>query len=88
MGNADGLCQLPVEEAPYVVPLPGDVVLTMETLADTGSPVTVTSIRTATARDCVLFKVREMVLKGWPLGNYKVYNWGRSFNHTSKKLWN
>ena len=38
MGNADGLSQLPVEEAPDVVPLPGDVVLMMETLADTDSP--------------------------------------------------
>ena len=40
MGNADGLSRLPVEEAPDVVPLPRDVVLMMETLADTDSPVT------------------------------------------------
>eukprot|EP00731_Ephydatia_muelleri_P020722 Em0013g449a len=37
MGNADGLSQLPVEEAPDVVPLPGDVILMRETLADTDS---------------------------------------------------
>ena len=69
------------QEAPDVVPLPGDVVLMMETLADTGSPVTVTSIRTATARDGVLSKVRDMVLKGWPLG--KVL--GQEFQPYSKK---
>eukprot|EP00731_Ephydatia_muelleri_P025722 Em0017g805a len=63
MGNADGLSRLPVEEAPDVVPLPRDVVLMMETLADRDSPVTLTTIRTATARDCVLSKVQEMVLK-------------------------
>ena len=57
MANADGLSRLPVEEAPDVVPLPGDVVLMMETLADTGSPVMVASIRTATARDGALSKV-------------------------------
>ena len=73
-----------MEEAPDVVPLPRDVVLMMETLADRDSPVTLTTIRTATARDCVLSKVQEMVLKGWPLEKY----WGRSFNCTAKKLWN
>ena len=31
-GNADGLSRLPVEEAPEVVPLPGDLVLMMEAL--------------------------------------------------------
>ena len=45
---------------PNVVPLPGDLVLLMEALAETDSPVTVTTIRSATTRDGVLSKVREL----------------------------
>ena len=80
-GNADGLSRLPVEEAPEVVPLPGDLVLMMEALADTDSPVTVTTIRSATARDNVLSKVRELIIKGWPAG--KVL--GQEFEQYSRK---
>ena len=80
-GNADGLSRLPVEEAPEVVPLPGDLVLMMGALANTDSPVTVTTIRSATARDSVLSKVHELVIKGWPPG--KVL--GQELEHYSRK---
>ena len=43
--NADGLCRLPVEEAPKEVFLPGDMVLTLGVLLNEDSSVTVTSIR-------------------------------------------
>ena len=71
-----------MEEAPEVVPLPGD--LMMEALADTDSPVTVTTIRSATARDSLLSKVRDMVIKGWPPA--KVL--GQEFNNSVGKPWN
>ena len=68
-----------VDFAPEVVPLPGD--LMMEALADTDSPVTVTTIRSATARDSLLSKVRDMVIKGWPPA--KVL--GQEFEQFSRK---
>ena len=53
----------------------------MEALADTDSPVTVTTIRSATARDNVLSKVRELIIKGWPAGNVL----GQEFEQYSRK---
>ena len=59
MGNADGLSRLPVEEAPDVVPLPGDVVLMMETLADTDSPGHDLSTNSNCQRLCVVYGSRD-----------------------------
>ena len=50
-----------MEEAPNIVPLPGDLVLMMEALAEETD-----TIRSATTRDGVLSMVHELVMKGWP----------------------
>ena len=66
-----------------LVPLPEDVVLIMEALADTDSLVTVTSIRSATARDSVLSKVHELVIRG----DHQAKFWVRSLSKTVEKPW-
>ena len=62
-GNADTLSHLPLPESTGTVPVPGELVLLMDTLAYT--PVNATQIRQWTARDPLVSQVREMVLQGW-----------------------
>lgn len=62
-GNADLLSRLPLPEAPKEVPIPGETVLSLETLQI--SPITAKQIKTWTSRDPVLSKVVERALSGW-----------------------
>ena len=62
-GNADTLSRLPLPESTGTVPVPGELVLLMDTLDYT--PVNATQIRQWTARDPLVSQVREMVLQGW-----------------------
>ena len=64
-GNADCLSRLPLAESPSDVPVPGDLILTMGTLADQESPVTLTNIKAWTVKDPLLSHVRHMILHGW-----------------------
>ena len=61
--NADLLSRLPLSEAPRTVPIPGELVLLMETLQS--SPISAAEIARWTTQDPVLGKVREMVRSGW-----------------------
>ena len=62
MGNADLLSRLPLPEAPASVPLPGEIVLLMETLYI--SPISPAQLK-STVRDPVLSPVLEAVRTGW-----------------------
>ena len=64
-GNADCLSRLPLAEVPSDVPVPGDLILMMGTLADQESPVTFTNIKAWTVKDPLLSRVRHMILHGW-----------------------
>ena len=61
--NADLLSRLPLPEMVSEVPLPGEMVLLMETLQT--APVTAKQIKQWTARDPVLSRVKRFVEKGW-----------------------
>ena len=61
--NADLLSRLPLPETVSEVPLPGEMVLLMETLQT--APVTTKQIKQWTARDPVLSRVKKFVEKGW-----------------------
>ena len=61
--NADLLSRLPLPETVSEVPLPGEMVLLMETLQT--APVTAKEIKQWTYRDPVLSRVRNFVEKGW-----------------------
>ena len=60
--NADGLSRLPLPETPTQIPLPGETVLLMDTLAN--SPVTAYKIKRWTDEDPLLSAVRRMILTG------------------------
>lgn len=64
--NADLLSRLPLPEPPHTTPLPGEVVLLMETLQ--ASTVTADQIRRWTDKDPLLSKIRTLVLQGWEDG--------------------
>ena len=66
-GNCDALSQLPLQDCPDSVPIPGDVLLLCEQLSS--SPVTAHEIKTMTSKDPVLSKVLHFVLHGWPLSS-------------------
>ena len=61
--NADLLSRLPLSEAPRTVPVPGELVLLMETLQF--SPISAAEIARWTTQDPVLGKVHELVRSGW-----------------------
>ena len=61
--NADGLSRLPLPDIPKQVPLPGEVVLLMESLQTL--PVTSTQVAKWTDHDPTLAKVRDNVQRGW-----------------------
>lgn len=61
--NADMLSRLPLSESPKLVPIPGELVLLLETLQS--SPISASLVRRWTDRDCILSVVRELLLKGW-----------------------
>lgn len=63
-GNADGLSRLPMEHPEINVPIPEEVVLTMEILDD--SPVTADKVAQWTNKDPTLSMVKRYVLQGWP----------------------
>ena len=65
--NADSLSRLPLPHQPAKVPLPGELVLLMNTI--NASPVLAKHIKSWTARDPVLSKVLEMVREGWTTGS-------------------
>ena len=62
-GNADTLSRLPLPESAVSTPVPGELVLVMDTLDYTA--INATQIRQWTARDPLTAQVREMVLQGW-----------------------
>ena len=53
-GNADCLSWLPLAKMPNYVPVPGDLILMMGTLADQESPETFTNIKAWTGKDPLL----------------------------------
>ena len=61
--NADVLSRLPLPHSSQSVPLPGEIILLMDTLES--SPVSATQIRTWTTNDPALSRVRNLVLQGW-----------------------
>ncbi len=63
--DADALSRLPLPECPAEVPLPGETILLHDTLRST--PVTAEEIRRWTDQDATLSRVRNLVLRGWPL---------------------
>jgi len=58
--NADGLSRLPVSNHVTTVPLPGDVLLLLQTLQ--GTPVSADQIRQWTDTDPILSHIRRNVL--------------------------
>ena len=65
--NADSLSRLPLPHQPAKVPIPGELLLLMNTI--NASPVLAKHIKSWTARDPVLSKVLEMVREGWTTGS-------------------
>ena len=61
-GNADLLSRLPLPESPIKIPDPGETILLMEALDS--SVITASQIKTWTAKDPVLAKVKDMLLQG------------------------
>ena len=75
LANADSLSRLPLPQTPLHTPLPGDIVLLMDTLQ--ASPVTAQHVRQWTDRDPLLARVRTQVKEGWIDGeeeNMKPFN--------------
>ena len=62
--NADALSRLPLQNSEGDVPIPGDTVLLLETLDQSDSVVSVSSIRNWTNKDLVLARVRDAVRSG------------------------
>ena len=62
--NADALSRLPLQNSERDVPIPGDTVLLLETLDQSDSVVSVSSIRNWTNKDPVLARVRDAVESG------------------------
>ena len=63
IAHADMLSRLPLSTVPQKVPLPGEIVLLLDTLQN--SPITVSTVQKWTDRDPILSRVRDIVLKGW-----------------------
>ena len=61
--NADAFSRLPLSTTPLEIPTPPEVIHMME-LIDT-TPVSVSQIRTQTAHDPTLSRVKELVMNGW-----------------------
>ncbi|XP_041379597.1 uncharacterized protein K02A2.6-like [Gigantopelta aegis] len=61
--NADLLSRLPLPETIADVPIPGELILLMETIQS--SPITSTKIKSWTDKDPILARVRNCTLKGW-----------------------
>ena len=61
--NADAFSRLPLSTTPLEIPTPPEVIHMME-LIDT-TPVSVSQIRTQTAHDPTLSRVKEFVMNGW-----------------------
>ena len=61
--NADLLSRLPLPETIADVPIPGELILLMETLQS--SPITSTKIKSWMDKDPILARVRNCTLKGW-----------------------
>ena len=70
--NADLLSRLPLPEIVSEVPLPGEMVLLMETLQT--APVTAKEIKQWTSRDPVLSRVKNFVEIEWKDTNEDVLN--------------
>ena len=64
-GNADALSRLPISDSPSVVPIPGDVLQTMEHLSST--PIIADKIKIWTSRYPHLSQVLRYVQHGWPV---------------------
>ena len=62
--NADALSRLPLPEKPTSVPLPGELVLLIDYLAE--APITAAQLKTWTAKDKLLSKVLHFIRYGWP----------------------
>ena len=62
-GNADALSRLPLSDTLDTVPLPGELVLLIDRLAD--GPITVTQLKAWTANDALLTKVHYLIRNGW-----------------------
>ena len=62
--NADALSRLPLPEKPTSVPLPGELVLLIDHLAE--APITAVQLKTWTAKDKLLSKVLHFIRYGWP----------------------
>ena len=63
--NADTLSQLPLPDSPLSVPVPGDILATMEHLTKT--PVNAEQIKVWTSKDPVLSEVCRYIQNGWPV---------------------
>ena len=63
IAHADMLSRLPLSTVPQKVPLPGEIVLLLDTLQN--SPIAVSTVQKWTDRDPILSRVRDIVLKGW-----------------------
>ena len=61
--NADLLSRLPLPETISDVPIPGELILLMETLQS--SPITAMKIKSWTDKDPILARVRNCIQKGW-----------------------
>ena len=62
--NADGLSRLPLPDIPTSIPLPGELVLLMDSLQD--SPVSAVQMKQWTDHDPLLSRIRKCILQGWP----------------------
>ena len=62
--NADTLSRLPLPEKPISVPLPGELVLLIDHLAE--APITATQLKAWTTRDKLLSKVLHFIKYSWP----------------------
>ena len=61
--NADALSRLPLPTSLETIPVPGDILLPLQTLANT--PVNAVQIKNWTSRDPLLSKVKLYVQQGW-----------------------
>ncbi|XP_041475767.1 uncharacterized protein K02A2.6-like [Lytechinus variegatus] len=65
--NADALSRLPLESTIPDPPIPGDIILLMDTLDRT--PITPSRARSLTDKDPILSRVRNFILQGWPIAD-------------------
>ena len=61
---ADALSRLPLLETPETVPLPGELVLLIDHLAE--APITAAQLKVWTAKDPLFTKVLHFIRNGWP----------------------